>query len=152
MLPALAVGSMITGTLMSAYGQYQGYRSQRAATAYNQAVLDANQRIDDALSSFNIRRIEEEGLGVIASQRAAIGASGITFSGSALDVFQKSVRNLELDLIGLRLQQKTGQLQTQAQKGQLSFQQQQAKSALPINIGATLLSGAGQVASMTGGK
>lgn len=136
---AIAVGTTIAGGLLNAYSQYSGYQQEKVTSAYNKAILDANQRIDDALADFNIRRVREEGEKVLSSQRAVVGKNGITFSGSALDVYMDSVRNLEMDIIGLELQKTIGRATTEQKKGQIDYSMGQAKAALPLNITSSLV-------------
>jgi len=150
-LPAIAVGGMIASGLLNAYSSAQDHKQQKITSAYNQKVLEANQRIDTALTEFNIRRIRSEGESVLSSQRAAVGASGFTFSGSALDVFSNSVKNLELDIIGMRLDASARAMGVGQQIEMQKMTTAQSKAALPLKITSALVSTATSVAAATAG-
>ena len=149
-LPLLAIGAAtsVAGTLLNAYSQYAGYQEQKATSKYNQAIIDANNRIDSAMIEMDKRRIRREGESLLGTQRAMVGKSGTTFSGSNIDVFMDSLKDIELDIITLDLQK----MAKSASASQASTLEQMgvdsARRALPLQIGGTLLGGASKVAGM----
>lgn len=132
----------ITGSLLNAYSQVSQYKEQKVTSKYNKAILDANERIDQSMIDMDIRRIREEGEGILGEQRAAMAKSGTTFSGSNIDVFMDSVRNIELDVISLELNKMISQAGTTQKKGLIDLGLAQSKASLPLKIAGSLL-GAG---------
>ena len=140
-LPLLAIGAVtsIAGGLLNAYSQYSSYQEQKATSKYNQAILDANQRIDSAMIDMDIRRIRDEGEELLGSQRAFMGKSGTKFSGSNIDVFINTLKDIELDVTTLELKKMIGASSTAQQKELERRGVSSAKKALPINIASGLL-------------
>lgn len=148
---AIAVGGMVAGTLLNAYSQYSSYQEQKATSKYNQAIIDANNRIDQALIDMDIRRIKEEGEELLGSQRAAMGASGTKFSGSNLEVFMGTVKDIQMDVITMNIQKMVKSASANQQKLLLSMQQKSASNALPFQIASSLIGGATNIAQSQAG-
>ena len=140
------------GTAAKLYGNIEQYSQTKATTKYNQAILDANQIIDEALIDADIRRIREEGESLLGTQRAIIGKSGTKFSGSNLDVFLDTVRDIELDVHQKNLQKTINRMQTYRQKEMLNMQLKDAKSARTINAASILVQSGSQMLSQNSSK
>ena len=144
MIGVLALASTVTGTLLNAYSQYSSYKEQKLTSKYNQAIIDANDRVNQSLIDMDIRRIREEGEGILGQQRVAMAKSGTTFSGSNVDVFMDTVRDIELDVISLELNKMVGSASAQQNKGLIQLDQAYSKSALPLQIAGSFIGGANQ--------
>lgn len=148
MLGTLAAGALITGTLLNAYSQASAYQEQKATSKYNQAILESNNRIDQAMIDMDIRRIREEGEELLGSQRAMMGKSGTKFSGSNIAVFMDTIKDIEMDVITLEIEKMAGGARTGQQIDLERMSLASARRALPFNVASTLISGAGKYASM----
>ena len=151
-LLAIAAAASITGGVLNAFGQASAFQEQKATTKYNKAILDANDRIDQSLIEMNQRRIREEGEELLGEQRAFVGASGTKFSGSNIDVFMDTVRDIELDVISLDIQKMIGSAKTSQQKSLLDMSLASSKKALPLKIASSLLGGVTSAASISSGN
>lgn len=72
------------------------------AGRYNAEVNETNARLVRANARAAEERQRRFGSKVLGKQRAAVGASGIKMSGSALDALEDSAAELELDALMLR--------------------------------------------------
>lgn len=149
-LQALAVGAAITGTLLNAYSQVSGYKEQKATTKYNQAIIDANNRIDSSLIDMDIRRIQREGEELIGAQRAAVGKSGTKFSGSNIDVFMDTMKDIQLDIETLNIKKMVGGIRAKQEKSLQAQQLASGKRAAGFGVTSSLLKGATGLLSMAG--
>ena len=152
--PLLIAGAALSvvGGLMNAYSQVEAQRQLKATTKYNQAILDANNRIDAALTDMDIRRIRREGESLLGTQRAMVGKSGTKFSGSNIDVFMDTVKDIEMDVITMEIGKSARGAQTRQQKTLLAMDLAAGKKALPMKVASSVLGGATQAAGMLGGK
>jgi len=152
-LLAIAAATQVAGGVMSAYGQYSAYQEQKATTKYNQAILDANNRIDKSLIDMDIRRIRKEGQSLLSTQRAIVGKSGLKFSGSNIDVFMDTVKDIEMDVITLGITKDIADARTNQQKELLAMQLKSQKKAVKTNMASSVLGGVSSAASTyAGGK
>jgi hypothetical protein len=90
------------GAIQSANAQAASYRSQKAASDYNAAVLDQNAGIERSQANAREEAQRREARQILGSQRAAFAQSGTGLSGSAADVMAQSARDAELDALTLR--------------------------------------------------
>lgn len=146
-LGAIAIGAQVTGTLLNAYSQYSAYQEQKATTKYNQAILDANKRIDDSITALNIKRIQDEGKELLGAQRASMAKSGTTFSGSNLAVFMDTIKDIEMDVQMLEIEKMARGFGVEQQKSELSRNLSISGRALPLQIASSLLTGTSSILS-----
>ena len=153
-LPLLAIGAgmAVAGGVLNAFSQVSAYKEQKATTRYNKAILDANNRIDQALINMDIRRIQDEGEGILGTQRAMVGKSGTKFSGSNIDVFMDTVKDIEMDVITMEIQKDVGTARTRQEKALMDRHLAATKKALPLNVASSLLGGATSAIGMYSGK
>lgn len=81
----------------AASGLMSGY-AQQQASEYNAQVMEQQAKIDMATSMEKRRVMMRQGAKHIASQRAAIAASGVAMEGSALEAVAASEASLARDL------------------------------------------------------
>jgi hypothetical protein len=160
-LPVIAAVASIAGTGLAAVGAIQQGNAARAAATYNAAVAENNaivarQNAKLALSESNaeeqgVRRRTAQQLGTAG---AAIGASGITQEGSALDVLEETVALGELDALTVRWQGdlKARNFEQQARGYQSSAELERmsgraAKTNSIFSAAGTLLSGLSSTSS-----
>ena len=144
---AAIVGLSVTSGVLDIYSQISASQEQKSTSKYNQAILDSNQRINDAMTDFDIRRIREEGEGILGEQLAARGKSGTTFSGSNIDVFMDSVRNMELDVIAMELGKTTSAASTAQRKSILASQAENAQKAYVTGLVGTAVNAASKISA-----
>jgi hypothetical protein len=145
-LAAIAIGAQVTGSLLNAYSQVSAYEEQKTTTKYNKAIIDANTRIDNALVDMDIQRIREEGEEFLGVQRAMMGKSGTKFSGSNLDVFMDSLRNINMDVQTMEINKLASSNRAAQEKQFLDYDLEQSKKALPLKIAGGFLNTASSIA------
>lgn len=98
----IAAVTMAAGSAYNAYGQYQTGK-------YNAAVADENARLADisaeeaiTLGEADVSRFRMNINQIRGRQRAAIGASNIEMSGSALDISEDTAQIGELEIATIR--------------------------------------------------
>lgn len=137
-------------TVVKAGGQILGGGSKKDAAEYNARVAEDNARLASekaALDARRVRRMADETKGSI---RAAAGASGITMSGSAMDVMAETATLAEEDVL---LVQHSGEVRADnlMKEAALSqFQGKQAKKSSYISSASTLLRGFEPISDVAG--
>lgn len=152
---------MAVGTAVSAYGTIQQGKAQKAQADFEaqQAALNARRAVGNANAEAEAndreQRFMEQGRkSTLAAQRAAVAASGLQISGSALDVMTDADLNAELQKADSRFISRVKQTnllnQSQdlyAESGMLIRAGRSARKNANISAAGTLISGAGQAAS-----
>ncbi|NOV24158.1 hypothetical protein E5S69_11610 [Cupriavidus necator] len=150
----LAVGSAVlgaTGAVSSANAQAASAQSAQNAAEYNAAASAQRATVAFQQGNANEEAQRRQAALQLGKQRAATAQSGVDLaSGSALDLYQQSATNAELDALNIRY---GAQLQAQGYQQQstldsLSAQQagNNARSAMTagyLNAGASALSAYG---------
>lgn len=137
-------GVSVAGTLLSANAQRQQGRAARRAAEFNAQTAEQNaglvkQQTKEDLRRFRVLFDKEQG-----SNRAAIGAAGIAFEGSAQDVLEQNARNAELDALTIQHQGDVQAFNFRREAESLRRSGQAAARAADISAVGTLLTGAGQ--------
>jgi len=137
----LTTALMVAGTAIQAVGQIQQGNAAKAAADFNAAVA-RNQAIGARQkATADAARQERESRLRAGAARAAIGASGVTGEGSALDILEANAAQEELDRLTILHggeMQATG-FETSAQLEQMRGAQ--AQKASRFAAGSTLLLG-----------
>lgn len=93
-----AIVAAVVAAGASAYATYNQYQQQAAQTKYNQQVATANARAAQDQAAANAEMVRTRAAKVLAAQRAAYGASGVTLEGSSpLAVQADSAFQAEMD-------------------------------------------------------
>ncbi len=147
-LAAAALATAIVGTGVSVYGQVQQAKTAKAMGAYN-AKLAENQALQAEMDGAeNTRRKRQENRRMMATQRSRLAKAGVLEAGTPLEVMAETAGNLELETLdyarSVRMQATGLRAQGAMDKAMGSAQ---ARAAY-IGAGASLLSGASNVASM----
>lgn len=100
-LPGLAIGLMAAGSAVSAYGKYQAGKAQQAAANYNAMIDEQNAKMARDQAAFEADRQASKLRRVVASQRVGYLASGVTISGSAMDLLTDTVIQGEMDRLAI---------------------------------------------------
>ncbi len=133
----------IASAATSAYASYAQAQQQQEAAKFN-ADIARNQAIaNQQAAEVQAQQRETQTRRLLASQRAAAGASGITTEGSPLAVMQESAAQGAYEA---GLTRAGGAYQAEALFGEAGIQKHygnQAGAAGPIRAGTTLLSGTG---------
>lgn len=88
--PAIAAAAAIASTVMSAVGQIQSGQAQKKMADYNARTAEDTARYQAERQQDRVRRL-------MAGARVAVNKSGVTMSGSPLDVLSDSAVQAELD-------------------------------------------------------
>jgi hypothetical protein len=109
-LPAVLGGSTVTlgaamtaaGTVFSAASMLQQGAAAKASSRYNAALYERNSQIAQQNAAFQEDRQRRLATQRMGTNRAAIGASGVTMDGSALDILESNAAQEELDALMIR--------------------------------------------------
>ena len=97
----VASAMMVVGTAVTAYGQYQAGKAQKAAYDYNAQVEERNAQIAKDQAAYDAKQQEKKTRQIIAAQRVAYGAGGFTMAGTALDTLRQSATEGEMDRMAI---------------------------------------------------
>ena len=137
----LTMGLIAAGTALSAGGALQQGLAQSAASKYNAKIAENNATAAQQQADFSEKLQRERSARALASQRVAIGKSGVTREGSALDVLAESAAEAEMDARAIRY---GGELESNAYRAQAALDKHSAKMAKMggyIGAGTALFSG-----------
>lgn len=90
------------GTFMGIKGAQAEAEAFARASEYNARLLEENAKLAESASREEERRSRVMATKELGSIRAAVGGSGITMSGSALDIMYESSRNAELNALTIQ--------------------------------------------------
>ena len=141
-LPFIAVAASVAGAGIAAYGAYQQGQAAKTAGNYNATVADQNAEIAQQQASAQAEQDKRAAILRLGEARASYGASGVTVSGSPLDVLGDIASQSELQRQQTLYQ---GQLAARAQRTTAAserFGGAAASRAGALSAGAGLLSGA----------
>tara|TARA_Y100000004_G_scaffold188747_1_gene243351 strand:+ start:51 stop:521 length:471 start_codon:yes stop_codon:yes gene_type:complete len=143
--PVTAMIAMTTAsTAMTIHGQRQAAKSQQAMHEYNAQVQENNAIIAKQNAEFENEKHKDNLRRILGSQKASFSASGITRTGSTLDVQLDTVTQGELDsltiLYGGNLKASGAEQSAVSQRmaGAAVIKESQSK------IGQTILAGGNQ--------
>jgi hypothetical protein len=147
-LAGLAIAATAAGTYVSYQGYQDHKQTAKEVARYNNRLAENAALQNEMESREASKRRAREGRRLLASQRAAIGKSGIAEAGSPLEVLGETAGMLQLEeLDASRLaEQQRKELRARGAMG-IYEGNQQAKAAGLAATG-TILSGASNIASM----
>jgi hypothetical protein len=129
------------GAVVSAVGVVAGAAAQANAAEYEAKLADRNAQIIRQQTDAEVSDQRRQNRRRLAAIRAQYGASGLDFSGSALDVLDDSALEAELDVSRIKYQ---GSLRALEQNDRSQLKRMEAKSAwaaAPIGVASSLLGG-----------
>jgi len=145
----LAAASAIASAAIGAVGSmYQG-RAQASADTFNAQVAENNARSAREMARADLEQKAREQQKHFGAVRAAYGASGIAFDGSALDVFEDQLLDAELDK---RMITYKGELRARGFEDEAKLRRMSAKSASTAGFIGALSSFARAGASYYGNR
>lgn len=103
----------------------QGYAEEGAAAKQRQAEWHEYHQIEESKKLSKIRG-EKDKRRLLGAQRAAVGASGVTMSGSPLEVINQSMYEFELDQA---IEQEQYELQKLSKKGRIEQLEERGRQA-----------------------
>lgn len=138
----VAIAMMAVGTAVSAYGQYQAGRAQKAARDYNARLAEQNAKIAQDKAAYEADRQEARVRAVMAKQR--VGGRGITRAGTPLEMLRQTAMEGELDRLSIMY---GGDIEAVNERAKAAAERMQGKAAYQAGVigsTGTLLSGAGK--------
>lgn len=123
--------ALLGGIGLTASSQIQSGRTQSK-------LLEREAELGRRSADFEESRLREEAERVKGRQRTAIAKSGVTQTGSVLDVMRASAEEAELEALNIRFGAEAG-----AQSR--LFEARQIGSAAPVQAAGTLLTGVGSL-------
>lgn len=141
------VASVAAGA-MSAVQARQASKAQENAARYNEEVSKNQAGVAAAQSRYDQERIRERNRRILASQRARYAKSGITLTGTALDVARDSEAQGELDVLARRYRGQVDQTNALGRGGLFAMEARQARSGRAMATAAPIIGGIAQGASI----
>lgn len=154
-LPALAPALpyfQAAGALFSAFGALQQGAQQSAALRYNAAVAENDALAVRQSAEFEARNTRRRAQAMMAQNRAASGASGVTMEGSPLLAMSESNYEAELDALAIEYSGSIAEARAKSQAAVDRMQSAQASRAGYFGAGSALLTGASKIKFPTGDK
>lgn len=153
-LPAALGGSTVTlgaamtaaGTALSAASFLQQGAAAKASARYNSALYERNAQIAQQNAQFQEDRQRRMAAQRMGSNRAAIGASGVTMDGSALDILESNAAQEELDALMIRWNGTNAAGDLMGNAGLQRAQGANAQTGSYIGAGSALLLGGAKAA------
>ena len=120
---AAIIGTAVSvgGGLMAANAQAQQGRQMQQAENYNAAVARQTAEATRVAGQFEVDKQRRENARFLGTQRARMAASGVTFSGSPLDVMSDTIADQEMDIAALRYNTEIGAGRAMSQAGYSDF-------------------------------
>ncbi len=139
------VAMTVASTAMTIHGQRQAAKSQQAMHEYNAQVAENNAIIAKQNAEFEEQKHRDNLRRLLAGQKASFSASGVTRTGSSLDVQLDTVTQGELDSLAilyggdLKASGASQSAVSSRMAGQAAIDEANSK------VGSTLLAGGGQL-------
>lgn len=147
-IAAASVALTAIGTAVSAYGQYESMSQQEDMLNYNAEVAEAEAEQKRMETRERVNRTRKENDRFKSKQRAAFAKSGITSTGTPLELMSQTAADLELRALDTAY---AGESQRQALLQNASVNKINADAtgrAAPIAAASTILGGANQLARL----
>lgn len=147
----LTAAIIMIGATLDIAGKGMAYNAQRRAyeASAKQAEIDAafvEEQTEVAAGRY------KEGMETFQSrQRAVIGASGSTFEGSPLQIYEETTAKMEEDILQIRKQGKHEAERLRAEAGTYGAMAKQTAVAGLFDMGSTFLTGAYKAFELTPG-
>lgn len=153
-LPAALGGSTVTlgaamtaaGTALSAASFLQQGAAAKASARYNAALYERNSQIAQQNAQFQEDRQRRVAAQRMGANRAAIGGSGVTMDGSALDILESNAAQEELDALMIRWNGTNAASDLMGNAGLQRAQGANAQTGSFIGAGSALLLGGAKAA------
>lgn len=137
----------VAGAATTAVAQQQQAQQQQDVAKYNAKIATNQATATQYAADVQAKQRADRTRRLLASQRVAIGASGISTEGSPLAVMMDSAAQGAYEQGLIRYGGNRGAEALQGEAGLQRFYGDQASTAGDFRAGTTLLSGAGQGAS-----
>lgn len=148
-LLVLAMAAVAAGTAMSAYGQYQQGQAARQTARNNQIMGEYAAQDAQARGEEDAMAVSRKGEQLKGAQRSRMAASGIDLGvGTAADIQDQTDFFAQQDVNTARSNARRDAWAFRAQGANAAAQGRFAAQQGQLQAFSTLLSGAGQVASM----
>ena len=141
----LILSAMAASTAITAYGQYQAGQAQKQAYEYNAAIQEQNAKVEQEKAAYEADKQAQRIRRLNATQRAAYAASGVTQSGSALDLQEDSTIQGEMDRLAILYGGDVNAANYRSEAALSRFQGKQAGASGTSAAFGTLLGGAANV-------
>lgn len=147
---AVTSGAQIAGAGISAYGALQQSKLEQQGYEYNAALADLQAKEAVQAGEITQEEITSQEDYLKGEQEAAYAKSGVTMSGSPLDVMLQSATNFEFDKSIERYNTAVQVSRDQSQAQLDRFYGKQARSAGKVKALTTLLGAAPKISNAVG--
>jgi uncharacterized protein involved in type VI secretion and phage assembly len=134
--------AMIAATALSVVGTLVSARAQSKAAEFNARVAADNADLARQASNREEERQRRESARKMSALAARAGKSGVTMSGSLLEVVEESARNAELDALNIRMEGAQREYNFLTQSSLATAEAKNAKTSGYISAAGALTGGA----------
>lgn len=147
-MPIVAAALAVAGAGVSFYGQQQAAKAAEITGKYNADLQRSEAEQTTIATAENARRRQRENTRVLAAQRNALAAAGLTLEGSPLAVFGDTAQALEREILDLGYEAQTkrrallagANLSVFESKAQASAMRTQSYASLASNLSSAATS------------
>lgn len=161
MLSSFAIAGVALAAVASAGSALMSGMQQAGVAKYNRKLSEMNAGAARAQARSEEETFRRKAERMKGSQRAAIGASGITLEGSPLDIIDDTEVEIEREALGIRYAGDVAGTRYDNEAAGFGYRARSAMTGAYVGAGTALLSGAGKIAggfdfsssgARTGGK
>ena len=140
-LQAIAFAGQATGAVIQAVAVIREGQAAAAAGEFNAQISEENARLINEKTTEELRRHRIVSRKLLGTTRARIGASGVAFQGSVIDVLEETAANAELDALTIRHGGQVQELSFLNTATIERFKGEQAKKGSKLKATGIILSG-----------
>lgn len=148
---AIAIGTGIAGTGLSALSSYQQGEQQRQWSEYNAALTRQKAEQNKVLAEANAEKMRISNEELRAKQRFAFGLSGVSMDDTPTDFIANTANKQQLDIATYLYNKELESDAMRSNANIMAMQGDQTETAGKIGAGTSLLSGVSRAASIYGG-
>jgi len=145
---AAVVAVTVAATAVSVAGQMQQAKATKRAAEHNAKVAEVEAVNTERAREENARRLRIQNRRLLASQRTALAKSGVTETGSPLELQSDTAADLETRVLDLNQQAEAKKQKLKSQAAITRFEGNQLASASRFGAAESGLSGASRTASL----
>lgn len=143
-----AVVILAAAAAASAYATYQAGQDQKKIAGRQAEAMNDRARYEREIAAANEAAYRKKTDRLLASQRAAFGAAGVDFAGTALDVSEETAGEAELQAQRIRSGGEATAIQLGNQANLTRWSGEAGARTATIRAGATALGGAARASSL----
>lgn len=147
-LTVIAIAAVVGGTVMSVQAQRQQTSAAKATAKYNAALAQQKADEERKVGALRTEARREKTRRLLASQRAGYAKAGVTPAGTPFTVITETAKNEALNALLIGREAEVAARGFESEKSLFGIQATNIGKAGRLAVGAELIGGVGQVASI----